>query len=540
MTRGLMLPRAGSVLFTVLLFGLSTMGQQVATRWTATGSTIDFGVIAADAGDVNGDGIPDVIFGEPAAGTSVPGTLSFQGVARVLSGKDGSLIHQWTGMPAQGLGKSVDGVGDVNGDGFDDVIVGSVGGVVGAPFPSTTGQATVFSGFDGSVLYALQTPNQSPSMNAFGAAVAGVGDVDLDGTPDFAVGDILAATGGSLSGEVYVYSGISGVLLFSHAGVMPDLRFGAAIAPAGDVNGDGFGDVLVGNDVVIPFMAPPTASGVVKVFSGFDGSTLHTFTSPTAGVPYGRTVAGAGDLNQDGFGDVLFTVLGFPSAATATVEAHSGFDGSLLFSIAVPSNGLRLDGGRDVNGDGVNDLAVDYLLYSGQGTATPLASFNGVVHLADDVDGDGFSEFLAVSVNPVSFLGTAELKSLGGAVPYGVAAAPANVLDLAFVPGAGPQGAAAGFGLVTGAGAGSQGGALLSVAPAMMSVGGVLLLVDATPGAFLVFPATYDLQGQLVFSLDLRQPLLAGQMFYLQFFEANATAPQGVFASNGLALLFVP
>ncbi len=532
--------RGGLILLIGLLASAPSAAQQVATRWTATGNTIDFGVIAAGAGDVNGDGVPDVILGEPAAGASAPGTLSFQGVARVLSGKDGTLIHQWTGTPAQGLGKSVDGVGDVNGDGFDDVIVGSVGSVVGAPFPSTTGQATVFSGADGSALYVLQSPNQAPGMNAFGTAVAGVGDVDLDGTPDFAVGDILAATGGSLSGEIYVYSGISGILLFSHAGATPSLRFGADIAPAGDVNGDGFGDVLVGSDVVTPFMAPPMASGVVKVFSGFDGSTLHTFTSPTAGVPYGRAVAGAGDLNQDGFGDVLFTILGFPSGATATVEAHSGFDGSLLFSLALPSNGLRLDGGKDVNGDGVNDLAVDYLLYSGQGTATPLASFNGVAHLVDDVDGDGFSEVLSVSVNPVSSLGMAELKSLGGAVPYGVASAPANVLNLSFVPGAGTQGAAAGFGLVTGAGPASQGGALLSAAPTMLSVGGALLLVDTTPGAFLVFPATYDLQGQFVFSLDLRQPLLAGQTFYVQFFEANASAPQGAFASNALALLFVP
>ncbi len=521
--------RTGLLLLTVLLTGGTSIAQQVATRWTATGSTIDFGVIAADAGDVNGDGVPDIVVGEPQVG-----------IAQVLSGSDGAVLHQWTGVPGEGLGVSVDGLGDVNGDGFDDVIVGSFGGSL--PFAST-GKARVFSGFDGSLLFLLQTPTQSPTMNGFGQVVAGVGDVDLDGVRDFAVGDPLAASAGPLTGEVHIYSGVSGSLLFSHLGAQADLRFGSSIDGAGDVNGDGFADVIVGNDLVVPFLCPPTATGRVEVLSGFDGSVLHSFQAAQAGVPFGRAVAGTGDLNQDGFDDFVFTTPGFGLLQALNAPVYSGFDGSLLFTI-VPSapgpTGIRLDAGKDVDGDGVNDIAVDNLLFSGAGGTVLLPPSVGVFHLSGDIDGDGFAEIIGASVDATTFLGKITLRSLGGAIRYGVAASPANTLDLSFQPGVGSAGPAQGTGQLTGAAPLSSGAALLSAFPAAMPIFGLVLLVDTTPGFFLNMPVAYGPQGGVSFPLDLRQPTVAGLTFFLQFFELNASAPQGAFASNGLAMLFIP
>jgi hypothetical protein len=135
------------------------------------GTSEEFGVSVAGAGDVNGDGVPDVIVGSRQ--DMIAGFL--QGAAWVYSGADGSVIHVLAGSPdtAQ-FGSAVAWPGDLDGDGLADVLAWTAYDPPGLP---TTGMALAYSGADGSLLFGVE--------NA-GAILAAVGDVDGDGPPDFA------------------------------------------------------------------------------------------------------------------------------------------------------------------------------------------------------------------------------------------------------------------------------------------------------------------------------------------------------------------
>ncbi len=197
--------RDGSVLLTV-------SGSQAYDR---------FGESISGAGDMNRDGIPDLLVGAPSHQSGKSGV----GRAAVVSGRDGSLIHEFIGTENnEHLGTSVAGIGDVNGDGVDD-------GVVGVPGATRKGASFVFSGFDGSLLFTLAN-----DMNSVGSAVACAGDANGDGTNDILITSLPGNT-------VFLFSGATGSLLFifRRSGL-----FGIALAGAGDVNGDGWADAVIG------------------------------------------------------------------------------------------------------------------------------------------------------------------------------------------------------------------------------------------------------------------------------------------------------
>ena len=311
-----------------------------------------FGVSVAGAGDVNGDGFDDVIVGEP--GDDPNGFYS--GSATVFSGADGSELFAVEGQNAyDGLGYAVAGAGDVNGDGFDDVIAGS-------PYDSATGAYSgtvrVFSGVDGSELFAFSSGGTD---DGFGYAVAGAGDANGDGFDDVVVGAPYASPNGAYSGSATVFSGSDGSVLFTVEGQSADDGAGFAVAGAGDVNGDGFDDLIVGS----PYASPNGVySGSVRVLSGVDGSELFKFDGNSADDSLGRSVAGAGDVNGDGMDDII---VGAPYASpngsySGTAVVFSGADGSTLSTFdgsnAFDISGYDVSGAGDVNGDGLDDLVV--------------------------------------------------------------------------------------------------------------------------------------------------------------------------------------
>ena len=255
-------------------------------RFDATTQGDFLGSAVSGAGDVNMDGTPDFIVGSSLAD---PGGNGNAGIAYVWSGSDGSFLYQFKGSsPLEYFGRDVDGAGDVNADGFADVIVGGWG--------SGSGHASVFSGMDGSLLYRMDGQNNE----GLGYSVSGCGDLNSDGYSDFMAGAVNASPGGSFSGSTYVWSGIDGSLLYQFDGTSTYEYLGSALSSAGDSNGDGIADLLVGSPA-IDWLTPGSAS----LYSGADGTLIHRFVGGANGDAFGWSLCGVGDLNGDGLGEIM-------------------------------------------------------------------------------------------------------------------------------------------------------------------------------------------------------------------------------------------
>jgi hypothetical protein len=310
-----------------------------------------FGFALSGAGDVNGDGVPDFIvggFGDDSFGAN-------SGMARVLSGADGAILHTFYGDSSDGFGGAVAGIGDVNNDGVPDFLVGAVTDAV-AGFQS--GSATVLSGQDGSVLRVFS----GEAMNdLFGVSVANTGDVNGDGVNDLIIGASGTDINAVNAGTAYVFSGNDGAEIFRFEGATAGGNFGTSVRGAGDVNGDGVPDLIIGARNDAPF---GVATGSAHVFSGADGALLHQFTGEAEGDFFGRTVGGAGDVNGDGFADLIVGAslndMGATNAGSAYV--FSGFDGAVLGAVygTVPNGlfGTTAAGIGDLNGDRFADVIV--------------------------------------------------------------------------------------------------------------------------------------------------------------------------------------
>ena len=219
---------------------------------TGEGAGDNFGYSVSGAGDVNGDGYADVIVGaylNDAAGSNVGRAYVYYGGP----GADAVADLTLTGEAAGDLfGYSVSGAGDVNGDGYADVIVGAYsddGGGLDA------GRAYVYFGGPGADAVADLTLTGAAAGDWFGWSVSGAGDVNGDGYADVIVGGHLDDAGGMDAGRAYVYFGGPGadaVADLTLTGAAAGDQFGISVAGAGDVNGDGYADVIVGRGSTMP------------------------------------------------------------------------------------------------------------------------------------------------------------------------------------------------------------------------------------------------------------------------------------------------
>src|SRR5262249_20263797 len=222
-------------------------------------------------GDVNGDGIQDIIAGRgPQAG--VPSMV------RVFDGRDGTalpgLFHGFNPYGSSSQGVFV-ASGDVNGDTFDDVIIGADAGVARA--------VKVYSGKTGGLLASI-SPADATAAGFHGGTRVAAGDVNGDGKAD-----IVVVPGRNGTTGVKAFSGADHSLLFN----IPIA--GALFVAAGDVNGDGKADLIVGAALGTP---------TVSVFSGADQSSLGSFQAGNTNFSGGVRVA-AGDVNGDGKAEII-------------------------------------------------------------------------------------------------------------------------------------------------------------------------------------------------------------------------------------------
>lgn len=406
---------AGLIFIAVNLCSGNTGYNGHTALWTIYGSQNGefLGWSVDSLNDISGDGINEVIVGVP--GESINGINS--GAVHVLSGIDGSQIYTFHGNTSNDhMGRSVANAGDVDNDGFDDVIVGAVGDDTAG---QNAGSVTIFSGLNGNTIRKVNGGYE----DMFGSSVAGVGDINGDGIPDQFVGATGDATNDTGSGSATAISGADGSILVEQFGYRRHDKLGIAVGGGGDFNGDGIPDLLAGaffNDNIYG-----EDSGRVYVMSGADGASLFSLYGNSNDDKLGQVVSSITDLNADGHDDIL---LGVPfedygGMDTGMVRVVSGADGTDLFKIYGESErdwfGYSIGVANDINGDDISDFIVGaprdddfsskgkiHVISGADGTT--LFTIDGAnwgdrlgfsISGVGDVNGDGLGDFIASSID---------------------------------------------------------------------------------------------------------------------------------------------
>ncbi len=333
-------------------YALAAPNSALALIWDFTGSDTGdtLGYAVAAAGDVNGDGFADVLIGAPKDTRAV----SREGVAYLFSGGPGGLSAGWAaGSSEKGanFGSAVSSAGDVNGDGYADVIVGA------PDYKNDKTQAGAAFVYFGSAAGLSATPNWayvSPQGAAhLGISVSSAGDVNNDGYADVIIGasDFLSDT--TLLGAALLFlgseTGPAGTPHQILLGEQANARFGFAVSSAGDVNGDGFVDVIIGAP---QFDHAAEDTGAAFLFFGSGCGLVQPagwwVAGSQPGARLGASVA-AGDVNGDGYTDVI---VGAPQNTVNQSQEGSVlvFYGSAAGPAATP--GWQADSGQSLSGFG--------------------------------------------------------------------------------------------------------------------------------------------------------------------------------------------
>ena len=325
-------------------------GATGAAIWSVPGgSNHELGFSIARTGDLNADGIFDVIVG-------APGYSNDRGRVNVYSGADGTLLQATFGSNAgDQYGYAVATAGDANNDGYEDRVIGIPG------FNNDGGRVVLIDATNGAVLFAGNGINQGDRL---GSAVAGGADMGGGSGPDFAAGSPLADFGSTNNGRVTVFSGQAGQVLGTRVGLGNQDRYGHSLWMVPARNGTS-GQLLVGapESYRIGFLAANTGPGYVQLLS--PGATLPpdgTWFGDSGGDAYGSAVSTPGDVNEDGFVEIAIGAAQWYGIDRGYVRVLDGATGQ----VAAERTGLndsvrfgeRLAPGLDADGDGRHDLLV--------------------------------------------------------------------------------------------------------------------------------------------------------------------------------------
>jgi len=343
----------------------SASGLSVTSNWNSNVSQFvaQFGYSVSTAGDINGDGYSDIVIGAPAYDNG----QTNEGRAFVYNGSSTglSLTQSWTAESNQansGFGTSVSTAGDVNGDGYSDVIAGANAYSNGE---TNEGKAYVYHGsVSGLSVSANWTKESNQADSRFGAGVSSAGDVNGDGYSDILVGAHFYNNGESDEGSVFEYNGSSAGLSltsnWSSESNQSNAQFGAGVSSAGDVNGDGYSDVIIG----APYFDNLVDDGSVFVYYGNNGISLRSTIQQYK--PGSSSVVSSGGLTGTN-GQVKFNLFGKCSYGRA--------DGKIVYEYK--------DNGNPFSGSVITNSTSN----SGAGVYSDLGAAITGVQLNNDISG---------------------------------------------------------------------------------------------------------------------------------------------------------
>ena len=369
----------------------------------------------SSAGDINNDGYADVIIGAPmndAGGLDAGCAYLYYG-GKTMKGQ-GDVI--FTGNEAyRHFGHSVSYAGDVNKDGFADVIIGGSG----------TNHAYIYLGGNTMDAVADIILAGEGELGSFGECVSYAGDVNRDGYADVIVGSHCDDSNGLHAGRAFIYLG--GNPMDDHADVVFTGEgefnyFGSSVSYAGDVNRDGYDDVIVGapgND------AGGEKAGRVYIYQGGRFMNSHAdviITGRSPGQRIGSCLSNAGDMNKDGYDDIVIGAPFFNASGMGTSYVHIYYGGRYMDAnvdiVIAKKNWMRFGVGvsnaGDVNNDGYADILVgdgsnvyiyngcfkmdtipDFIIYG----EAKWSEFGRTLSCAEDVNNDGITDILVGAPN---------------------------------------------------------------------------------------------------------------------------------------------